>query len=89
MEVGDWEAWRGCPVIERKGVASASEGVDGLDGGEAGFAGLETGSPRMGGPRAPQGGVDGSLAYSAMKKSASSPFMVTPSTHVRPMQSSL
>jgi len=32
---------------------------------------------------------EGSLAYSAMKKSDSSPFMVTPSTHVRPMQSSL
>ena len=89
MEVGDLEAGCRCPVIEREGVASASEGAGRVEGREAGFAGLETGSPRMGGPRAPQGGVDGSLAYSAMKKSASSPFMVTPSTHVRPMQSSL
>ena len=52
-------------------------------------AGLETESPRMGGPRAPRGWWTGCLAYSAMKKSASSPFIVTPSTHVRPMQSSL
>ena len=47
---------QGCPALERKGVASASEWSGRVEGLEAGSAGLETESPRMGGPRAPRGG---------------------------------